>query len=79
MTEMTETMEKALVHVSLATKDNMCVLPSVAFSAGAFNGTVFSTAAGLSTLKNQRKAANHTTPSILQQIAHYKRLQTKRG
>ncbi len=58
-------------------QDEMMVLPNVAFSAHCFNGTVLSNnPAGVSALA--ANPANRSAPSILQQIAIYRRLQRTR-
>jgi hypothetical protein len=60
-------------------QDDMTVLPNVAFSAHCFSGSIMSNnAAGVGALAATQKAANRSIPTILQQIAIYRRLQRAR-
>lgn len=56
----------------------MTSLPGAAVSAQHFNGAALSTPAAVGALSATKTPANHPIPTILQQIAMYRRLQKAR-
>lgn len=73
---MTKTTDKTVVETF---ETPMAVLPGAAVSAHHFRGMALSDAAAIGTLSAEHQPANHGMPTILQQIAMYRRLQKMRA